>query len=435
MPAPKRIGKYEIIKPLGEGATATVYLARDPFAQRDVAIKAVNAAAFDSGAHDGQIARKLFVAEASLAGKLAHPHIVQIYDAVADADPSYIVMEYVPGGTLEPYTKPDNLLPLADIVEIIFKCSRALEFAQRIGVIHRDLKPANILRGSAAAGATDIKISDFGAALSINSDQTQVSGIGSPAYMSPQQVKEHPLNHQTDIWSLGVVMYQLLTGHLPFEGSNNYSIIYQICNTEPPPPSRLRPGIPPAIDAIVARAMNKSLEQRYATWDDFSFALADAFRNAHFAELRDARISDTEKFNLLRKLSFFRGFSDVDLWEVLRLTEWQRAKQGEVLMREGEQGAYFCVLAQGEIKVTKQGKLLNVLSAGECFGEMAYLTPERSARTAEVTALREAVVIKVGTEALALASQSTRHAFDRALLRILVERLDLANTRLTSAVL
>jgi serine/threonine protein kinase len=106
MPAPKRIGKYEIIKPLGEGATATVYLARDPFALRYVAIKAVNAAAFDSGAHDGQIARKLFVAEASLAGKLAHPHIVQIYDAVADADPSYIVMEYVPGGTLEPYSNP-----------------------------------------------------------------------------------------------------------------------------------------------------------------------------------------------------------------------------------------------------------------------------------------------------------------------------------------
>jgi len=431
----ERIGKYEIIRQLGAGATSIVYLARDPFAQREVAIKAVNAAAFDNGAHDGQIARKLFVTEASLAGKLEHPHIVQIYDAVADADPSYIVMEYVPGGTLEPYTKPDKLLPLADVVEMIFKCSRALEFAQRIGVIHRDLKPANILRGNATAGETDVKISDFGAALTLTTDQTQVAGIGSPAYMSPQQVKEHPLNHQTDIFSLGVVMYQLLTGHLPFAGSNNYSIVYQICNTEPPPPSSLRQGIPPSLDAIVARAMQKSLDARYATWDEFSFALADAFRNEHFAELRDARISDTEKFNLLRKLVFFRDFSDVDLWEVLRLTEWHRVRQGEVLMREGEQGAYFCVLAQGEIKVIKQGKLLNILSAGECFGEMAYLTPERGARTAQVTALRDAVVIRVGTESLARASQSTRHGFDRALLRILVERLDLANTRLTSAVL
>jgi serine/threonine protein kinase len=431
----ERIGKYEVIRKLGAGATATVWLARDPFAGRDVAIKAVNAAAFDNGEHDGQIARKLFVTEASLAGKLVHPHIVQIYDAVANADPSYIVMEYVAGGTLEAWSTPDRLLPLPDVVEMIFKCSRALEFAQRIGVIHRDLKPANILRTGDQDGATDVKISDFGAALMLSADSTQLTGIGSPAYMSPQQVKELPLNHQTDIFSLGVVMYQLLTGHLPFAGSNNYSIVYNICNSEPPPPSALQPGIPASIDAIVGRALKKSLEERYATWDEFSFALADAFRSDALVGLRDARIGDTEKFNLLRGLSFFRDFSDVDLWDVLRLSEWRRVKKGEVLMREGEAGSSFCVVAAGEIKVTKQGKLLNVLAAGECFGEMAYLTPEHSARTAEVTALHDTVVLTIGTEALAHASQSTRHGFDRAFLRILVERLDLANTRLTSAVL
>jgi CRP-like cAMP-binding protein len=183
------------------------------------------------------------------------------------------------------------------------------------------------------------------------------------------------------------------------------------------------------------RALKKSLEERYATWDEFSFALADVFRNENLASLREARIGDSEKFNLLRGLSFFRDFSDVDLWEVLRLSEWRRAKKGEVLMREGEAGDSFCVLAEGEIKITKQGKLLNVLSDGECFGEMAYLTPEHSARTAEVTALRDAVVLSISTEALGHASQSARHGFDRAFLRILVERLDLANTRLTSAVL
>jgi len=431
-----RIGKYEVIRKIGEGATATVYLARDPFAERNVAIKAVSAKAFDTTEeNDGQIARKLFVTEASLAGKLSHPHIVQIFDAVANADPSYIVMEYVAGGTLEPYSKPETLLPLPDVVEMIFKCSRALDFAQQIGVIHRDLKPANILRCRAVDGDTDVKISDFGAALTVASDQTQISGIGSPAYMSPQQVKEHPLNHQTDIFSLGVVMYQLLTGQLPFAGSNNYSIVYQICNTEPPPPSRLRADIPAGIDAIVGRALKKSLDERYPTWDAFSFDLAEIFRNEHLAELRDARIGDSEKFNLLRELSFFRGFSDVDLWEILRVAQWRRIKHGEVQMREGEAGDYVSILADGEMKVIKQGKLLNVLSPGECFGEMAYLTPERNARTAEVCAMRDSLVINIGTAMLAHASQSTRHSFDRALLRILVDRLDLANTRLTSAVL
>jgi serine/threonine protein kinase len=429
----ERIGKYEIIRQLGTGATSTVWLAYDPFAEREVAIKAVSAAAFGQGRQDGQIARKLFVTEASLAGRLTHPHIVQIYDAVADADPSYIVMEYVAGGTLEPHTKPDRLLPLSDVVEMIFKCSRALDFAQRVGVIHRDLKPANILRMSALDGDTDVKISDFGAALTVAADTTQVSGIGSPAYMSPQQVKEHPLNHQTDIFSLGVVMYQLLTGQLPFVGSNNYSIVYQICNVDPPPPSALRPDVPPSIDAIVGRALMKSLEARYATWDEFSFDLAETFRNEYLASLRDKRIGDAEKFGSLRRLSFFRDFSDVDLWEVLRLSEWRRVRQGEMLMREGDEGGYFCVLAEGEVKVIKQGKLLNVLCAGECFGEMAYLSPAHRTRTADVTAMRDSLVMSIGTDALVHASSSTRHCFDRAFLRILIERLDLANTRLTSA--
>ena len=423
-----KIGKYQVIKKLGEGATSVVYMAHDPFAARDVAIKVVANSVFSEGER-GKLARKLFVTEASLAGKLVHPHIAQIYDAAADADPSYIVMEYVAGGTLEPYCAPDRLLPLADVVEMIFKCSRALDFAYRLGVIHRDLKPANILR--CGASGSDVKISDFGAAITTSSDQTAIAGIGSPAYMSPQQVQDWPLDHRTDIFSLGVVMYQLLTGQLPFQGSNNVSIVYQILNTVPPPPSHLRPGIPPVVDAVVTKAMQKSLEERYATWDAFSFDLAEAFRNEHLAETR-SQIADSEKFNTLRGLSFFRNFNDVQLWEVLRFSDWQRAKPGTSLMREGEAGATFCILASGEVKVTKNQKLLNILSAGECFGEMAYLAEEAGTRGADVATLGEATVISVPTEALKRASDGCRHSFDRAFLRILVERLSLANTRLTS---
>ncbi len=423
-----KIGKYQVIRKLGEGATSVVHLAHDPFAERDVAIKVMASNVFSEGER-GKIARNLFVTEASLAGKLVHPHIVQIYDAVADADPSYIIMEYVAGGTLEPFCTPDRLLPIVDVVEMIFKCTRALDFAYRLGVIHRDLKPANILR--AGSSGSDVKISDFGAALSASSDQTAVAGIGSPAYMSPQQVKDHPLNHQSDIFSLGVVMYQLLTGQLPFQGSNNISIIYQITNVEPLPPSALRKGIPPAVDAIVMRAMKKSLEERYPTWDAFSFDLAETFRNEHLEEARE-RIADTEKFNTLRGLAFFRGFNDVQLWELLGFSDWQRVKPGTLLMREGQPGDNFCILAAGEVKVTKNAKLLNVLSSGECFGEMAYLNEAAGTRGADVSTLREATVITVPTEALRRASDACRHSFDRAFLRILVERLSLANTRLTS---
>lgn len=428
------LGKYRIQRLLGEGATSKVFLAHDPFGRRDVAIKIVARGddGTGSGSKNERYQRKFFVAEASLAGKLTHPHIVQIYDAVADADPAYIVMEYVAGGTLEPYISPESLLPVGDVLEIIFKCSRALDFAWRLGVIHRDLKPANIMRveDGSASGGTNVKVSDFGAAMSVSANETQVSGVGSPAYMSPQQIKEHPLNHQTDIFSLGVVMYQLLTGQLPFQGSNNFSMMYQITHAEPVPPSALRPELPPVLDTIVMRALEKSLDDRYPTWDAFSFDLAEAFRTEAQRE-HGQRIADSEKFNSLRRQAFFRDFSDVELWEVVRLAEWQRMAAGQMLLREGDAGDGFFIIAEGEVKVTKGRKLLNVLSAGECVGEMAYLTPEHGTRGADVSTLSDAVVIHLANATLEHASESCRHRFDRAFLRILVERLALANQRLT----
>jgi len=206
---PGRIGKYPVLRELGRGATSVVYLCNDPFYSRNVAVKVVMPDAFQD-ADRGKLYRKLFVTEASLAGKLQHPHICQIYDAVADDKLHYIVMEFVDGGTLERHGDAQDLLPIDRVVEIVFKCTRALDFAHKMGITHRDLKPANILY----TGETDVKISDFGAALIASGDVTQVSAIGSPAYMSPEQVKEHALNHQTDIYSLGVVLYQLLAGEI-----------------------------------------------------------------------------------------------------------------------------------------------------------------------------------------------------------------------------
>ena len=258
---PEKIGKYPVVRHLGSGATSEVYLCHDPFTTRDVAVKLVSAVLFNDPER-GKLYRKLFVTEASLAGKLQHPHICQIFDAVADDDAHYIVMEHVDGGTLEKFCVPENLLPIDRAVEIVFKCTRALEFAHKMGITHRDIKPANILY----TGETDVKITDFGAALISTGDSTQISAIGSPAYMSPQQVKEHPLDHRTDIYSMGVVMYHLLAGRLPFQASNNFSLIYQITNVEPAPPSSYRPQIPAALDEIVRRAMAKDLEQRYTEW-------------------------------------------------------------------------------------------------------------------------------------------------------------------------
>jgi serine/threonine protein kinase len=422
-----RIGKYEVVHKLGQGATSEVFLCHDEFAGRDVAVKVVYQDKLNETANGGRVYRKLFVTEASLAGKLAHPHIIQIYDAVVGDELSYIVMEYVSGGTLEPFCEPDKLLPIDKVVEIIFKCTRALGYAHKHGVTHRDIKPANIL----LAGGTDIKISDFGAAIMESSgDTTMVVGIGSPAYMSPQQIKEQALDHQTDIYSLGVVMYQLMTGHLPFNATNNFSMMYQITMVEPPPPSSHRSEIPASLDQIVKRAMQKDIKRRYASWDEFAHDLAEAFRAEHLAKRRE--VADSEKFNTLRAMPFFKEFTDAELWEVMRISHWQDAPPGTMLMHEGDPGEFFCILASGEMRVSKHSKLLNRLKPGQCFGEMAYLSRASNERSADVTALKASRVITIRCDDLANASDACRHRFDRAFMDILVDRLSLANVRLTA---
>lgn len=430
MDQPEKIGKYEVRSRLGEGATSEVWLAWDPFANREVAVKVI----FPEVLRDkekGRLYRRLLINEASLAGKMVHPHIVQIYDAVVDFEQSYIVMEYVSGGTLEQFVSPDNLLALPRLVEIIFKCTRALDYAFHLGITHRDIKPANILLASGG----DIKISDFGAALFSGGEQTrtQVSGVGSPAYMSPQQVREMPLTHQTDIYSLGVVMYQLLTGRLPFLATNNYSMVYQITNVDPPPPSGFRSDIPSNLDAIVARAMQKDLDARYANWDEFSHDLAQAFHNRQLKERKKQDFADSEKFETLRALSFFADFSDVELWEVLRFSTWDNVAPETVVMKDGEPGNYFCFVAEGELKVVKRGRMLNLLTTGECFGEMAVIGNTSGGRNADVVAVTDSKIITINGSALRQASEACRMHFYAAFLEVLANRLAVANARFASA--
>jgi serine/threonine protein kinase len=418
-----KIGKYEIIREIGRGASSTVYLALDTFDRQRVALKLFNLDVLHDS-NQARACRKQLLTEASLAGKLSHPHIASVFDAVMDGDVNYVVMEYVEGETLEHYTAADRLLPLGTVAEIVYKCCKALEYAQHLGVIHRDIKPANIL----FCGHSDIKISDFGAAMILNQQATQVLGVGSPAYMSPEQVDEKPLTHQTDIYSLGVTLFQLLTGKLPFDAGNNYTLIYHIMNIEAPPASALRTGIPPELDAIVSRAMQKDLSLRYQTWSEFAHDLVHFFSNKAVAQ---AEIFDTEKFDTIRSLEFFTNFSDVELWEVLHVGAWCKVSGGERIISEGAEGRTFFILADGEVNVLKQGKLLSVLRKGDCFGEMAHLSGHAFRRTTDVEANTDVTLIEINADMLEKATPGCRSRFDGAFLRLLVNRLDVANTRIS----
>jgi len=414
----EEIGKYRVIRELGKGATSAVYLARDPFKDHQVAIKLVKAG---YGSKLSRRYQKLFMAESALAGKLHHPHIVEIYDAVIEKNQSYIVMEYVDGHTLEMYCKLDKLLSIQRVVQVVFKCCLALDYAFKEGVIHRDIKPANIM----LKGQDEVKISDFGLALNVGykeSDSTQISGVGSPAFMSPEQVKGHPLNHQTDLYSLGVVLYQLLTGRLPYRAKNSAGLIYKIVNQDPLPPSHIRPDIPKQLDVIVMKALAKDLYSRYRSGGEFGQDLSNVIYQIQDDDF-DKIKQDSEKFGTLRELDFFHNFDDVELWEVLRITTWEAIEADEVLINEDDAATWFGILAAGRVKVTKQGRQITILDAGQCIGEMAYLNNSEPVRSATVIAMEKVQLIKVNNSALAIASEECQASFNKAFLQVLVERL------------
>lgn len=421
---PSKIGKYPVTREIGRGATSRVYLGRDPFANRDVAIKMISSeAGMDTDLR--RRFRKAFVNEASLVGKLNHPHIMAIYDADVADEYSYIVMEYVDGPTLERYCDIAGLLPVGHVVEIAFKCSLALEFAHRHGVIHRDIKPANILIGP----QDDIKISDFGVALQEEAEHTHLQGVGSPAYMSPEQVQDQKLTHQTDIYSLGVVMYQLLAGKLPFVAANKASLLYQILNIQPLPPSTHRTDIPPELDRVVMRAITKDVRDRYQTWGEFSRDLTQTYRHL---ELPPDSISDTEKFNAIKALPFFRDFRDVEIWETVRIASFRRIQPGKTVIREGDVGESFYIIVSGEARVTKVGNPLDMLRAGDLFGEILYFEDTRARRITTVSSTNALVIIEIRAAALQKATDACQKQFNQAFLRILIDRLTWANSRLSA---
>ena len=421
----ERIGKYEIKRLLGEGATGSVYLAADPFGQRDVALKVMKKLPANPEAARRQL--RFFQNEAALAGKLRHPHIVSILDAGVDdrAGPEpvrYLVMEVVDGDPLSRYCERDALLDPARIVGLAYKVSKALEFANSVGVVHRDIKPANIM----VHGDFDLKVSDFGAAQLARSEITQVSGVGSPAYMSPEQLKGEEIDFRTDMYSLGAVIYHLLTGLRPFRAGNTFELIQAILNEPAPVPSEVRPDTPKLLDDIVARALSKSRAGRFESWDEFGGALAKLLALDSGA----AALSEAEKFAASRRLKFFAKFSDAELWEAVRPSVWRLHPAGEELIREDTPDEHLYVIASGLLKVTRRGKLLNAVSPGECVGEMAYARRDGRPRSASVTAVEPSWAMRLRAPDVDALSESCRARFNEAFLSIMAERLTVLGGRL-----
>ena len=428
---PERIGKYRVLRRLGEGATSEVFLCRDDFRGREVAIKRVRASAL-ADSHDGRYYERFFAAEAALVGRLQHPNVVQIYDAVDDPREPYIVMEHVDGGTLRPYCRADQLQSLELIVELGFKCAMALGYVYRQGLIHRDVKPANILTVLTDGNISDIKITDFGSVLNMRSDVTQVYRVGSLAYMSPEQLDGSTLDCRADIYSLAAVLYHLITGRPPFGAQEQAALVNQIYHLEPTPPSALRANVGPAVDAVILRALAKRADDRYAGWDEFAQALSDLIANREVPRGQLQGVLDSERFTLLRSLEFFGSFGDVELWEVVHRASWKRFPLGHALYRKGDEGRSFHIVAQGEVEVFRDGRQVARLGSGTSVGEMAYLAPSPDLRlhSADVIVSKPCTTISFTPDTLAQVGPGCRHLFDEAFIRVLVRRLHAAHEAL-----
>jgi len=417
-----QVGKYDIQKMLGKGSTGTVYLARDQFTGREVALKTIEPEVFRDREF-GAVYRTQFQNEASLAGKLRHPHIVAILDAVVGEDSGHIAMELVTGGDLSQYVKPDRLLPPADVLQIGFKCCGAMDYAYRErGIVHRDLKPANIM----IAQGTEIRIADFGAAFLKKSQVAQTAAMGSPFYMAPEQIAGRDPTFHSDMYSLGVVLYELLTGRRPFVAERLDALVQHILNTEAAPPSTLRAGLPREIDAVVLRAMKKDPAQRYGTWAQFGVELSKVMSLV----VPPSAIPDSEKYLALSKVEMLQLLSDAEFWELAGAGKWRRMAKGAPIVREDTPGTTFFFLAKGQAKVTRQGRLLNMINEGECFGEMAFIRGGEEPRHATVEAMTDLVLAEFEPETLEKMSLAAQLHLTRALVRNTVERLALANTRI-----
>jgi serine/threonine protein kinase len=415
-----RIGKYELKRVLGKGASATVYLAIDTFTNAEVAVKVIDPAALKDPVQ-GKIIRTQFLNEAALVGRLNHPHIAAILDAVVGEDSGHLAIEYVPGGDLSPRTKLNGLFPIGDAIQVGFKCCGALDYAFRQGVVHRDIKPANIM----VVKDTDVKITDFGAAFLRKTDITSLMNVGSPAYMSPEQISGATLTHQSDMFALGVVIYELLTGQKPFVAATVPAMLERIMTDTPALPGSLRPALPKELDRILLTALAKPPAARFANWAEFALELVKIGKLSVYQQT----IADSERFEALRRVDMLKKLDDGQIWELVRAGRWKRLPAQSQIIRENEPGNSLFFLAKGEAKAMRHGRPLNLIGAGECIGEMSYIR-EGTQRQATIESMTEVVVAEFASSELDRMSLGCQLHFTRAIVRTLVERLELANSRL-----
>ncbi len=415
---PAKIGKYDVISVLGRGAMGVVYRGYDAYVDRPVAIKLAS----QVDAEGEEMARRLFVNEARSAGRLDHPNVLKVYEAGEENGRPYMVMEYIEGGdTLRNHCASERMLPVEQVLRIIRQTADALGYAHRLGVLHRDIKPANIMLTQSGVA----KLGDFGIARRDGADQTQIVGwFGSPLYMSPEQARDMEITLQSDLFSLGAVFYELLSGAPPFAAKGLTGLIQKVCFEEP----AVIADVPDGLWQIVKKLLEKDLKRRYQSGEE---VVRDIDLLTSGSRSLEVTLNDEQKLDTLAGLSFFQDFTRGELKEVVKVAGWQRCAAGEVIFNEGAKGRSFYVLVDGMLAAAVNGVRIADFRQGDCVGEMDYLS--EGVRSAKVTADTDCTLLGIDRDFKEWASLPCQLRLNRTFQRVLIERLRATTRELARA--
>ena len=406
MKVPCYLGKYELFMRIGKSQAGHVYLARNTTLHREVAIKIIYESS-DTDKITNKKNHQQFASDNLSAVVLTHQNIVPILETTQSNEAGYIAMEYVSGGNIVKHTHPKTLLPVNNILKILIKCCSALDYAFQRGKIHGNLKPENLFLASNA----EIKISDFGPSSAYPvSPSLNIAGHNS-AYSSPEQFSDQRLTPSSDIYSLGVIAYQLLTGVLPFMAESDSELFVGVSQNVTRPPSVFRSGISPLLDKIILRMLAKHSSDRFGSWEELSQKLA-LLNNTNKPK---NTLSQVEKFNMLRIKSELSVFTDADISQFARLCNWTGLPAGTVLVNENETIKSTYILANGSIKVTQNGRLIHIIKRGECFGEMCR-SKCGTVQPAKLEMLTESIIVEFTSEAIAALSGNSQNMLKQKVL-------------------
>ncbi len=383
------IGKYELLREIGAGCMGRVYLARDPFADTEVAIK-IAETVHDDTERGARRRSKLFLNEIKASGMLRHPNIIATLDAGVDGERHFIVMEYVPGArTLDDFCHKPNLLALGKAVRLIQECAVAFDYAHSKGIVHRDIKPKNIMLSNKGK----VKICDFGVALIDRSDieHTQVVGrLGSPRYMSPEQLAGDEVTNQSDIFSLGVVLYELLAGVSPFASNSVAEIARRILKAPHTPVQELNAEVPRRLAAIVERCLVKHPAGRFHTAMEMARDLSLVCDDLG---MTGSKRTGQDVIRLLESIPGFYGFAPDEIAELLEVADWDEIARGDRILSEGGGDGNAMVLITGQSAVMCAGMRVARLAPGACGGDFSLV--ESGPIGAEIMALEKCTVLRI----------------------------------------